>query len=42
MRSESSTPSSSDTADVGAARWWPLPLVVGIACVIVILISSSL
>jgi mono/diheme cytochrome c family protein len=40
MRSESSTPSSSDTADVGATRWWPLPLAVGIVCVIVILMSS--
>jgi mono/diheme cytochrome c family protein len=38
MRSESSTPSSSGTADV--ARWRPLPLAVGIACAIVILISS--
>jgi len=40
MTSPNSTRPSLQSADLRANRWWPLPLVAGLACVIVLLVSS--
>jgi mono/diheme cytochrome c family protein len=40
MTSPNSTRPSLQPADLRANRWWPLPLVVGVACAVVLLVSS--